>query len=94
MRYYKIKKNLPQLQSLTGLGREAFEEFLFYFEQDWHEYITNYTLGGKPRVRLSKSIVCKHLPATADKLLFILSYLVLNPCRNTRGILRYDIGSG
>lgn len=79
MRYFKIKKNLPQLQSLTGLSPEAFEEFLFHFEQDWHDYITNYTLEGKPRIRLSKSIVCKHLPAAADKLLFILSYLKNNP---------------
>lgn len=79
MRYYKINKNLPQLQSLTGLPRDTFEALLFHFEQDWHEYISNYRLDGKPRQRLSRSSVCKHLPATADKLLFILSYLKNNP---------------
>lgn len=79
MRYYKIKKNLPQLQSLTGLDKDSFETLLFYYEQDWNEYITHFTLSGKPRERLSKSITCKHLPATADKLMFILSYLKNNP---------------
>jgi len=75
MRYYKIKKNLPQLQSLTGLNKETFETLLFYFEQEWSEYITHFTLDGKPRERPAKSITCKHIPATADKLVFILSYL-------------------
>lgn len=79
MRYYKIKKNLTQLQSVTGMARETFEEFLFYFEQDWHEYITNYRLDGRPRKCLTRGTVCVHLPATADKLLFILSYLKNNP---------------
>ena len=75
MRYYKIKKNLPQLQSLTGLNKDGFETLLYCFEQDWNDYITHFTLDGKPRERLAKSITCKHLPATADKLVFILSYL-------------------
>ena len=79
MRYYRLKKNLPQFLSLTGLNLEAFEEFLFYFEQDWHNYISHFTLQGKPRVRLSSVNVCKHLPTTADKLVFILSYLKNNP---------------
>lgn len=79
MRYYKIKNNFPQLQSLTGLNRESFELFLSYFEQDWTEYITNYRLDGTPRTRLASSTVCVHLPSTADKLLFILSYLKNNP---------------
>lgn len=79
MRYNKIKKNLPQLQSLTGLTPEAFEELLFHFEQDWHEYISNFTIDGKPRKRLKRSFVCKHLPLTGDKLLFTLSYLKNNP---------------
>ena len=79
MRYYKIKKNLPQLQSLTGLNKETFETLLFYFEQEWSEYITHFTLDGKPRERPAKSITCKHIPATADKLVFILSYLKNNP---------------
>lgn len=79
MRYYKIKKNSTQLQSLTGMSRDDFEEFLFHFEQIWNEYITHYKLDGKPRVRLARSIVCIHLPSTADMLLFILSYLKNNP---------------
>lgn len=66
MRYYKLKKNLPQIQSLTGMNPETFEEFLFHFEQYWREYITRYTLEGKPRKRIAKSSVCTHLPATAD----------------------------
>ena len=79
MRYFKLKKNISQLQSLTGLTKESFETLLFYFEQEWREYITHYTLGGRPRTRLSKGITCKHIPATADKLVFILSYLKNNP---------------
>jgi len=61
------------------MNRETFEEFLFHFEQNWHDYITHYTLEGKPRIRKANGIVCTHLPATADKLLFILSYLKNNP---------------
>lgn len=79
MRHYKLKKNLPQLQSITGFDRETFEEFLLYFEQDCHEYITQYTLKGKPRERMANISVCRHLPATADKSVFILSYLKNNP---------------
>lgn len=79
MRYFKLKKNIPQLQSLTGLTKESFETLLFHYEQEWSEYITHYTLEGRPRTRLSKSITCKHIPATADKLVFILSYLKNNP---------------
>lgn len=79
MRYYKIKKNLPQLQSLTGLNKDSFETLLFYFEQEWNEYITHFTLNGKPRERPAKCNTCKHIPSTADKLVFILSYLKNNP---------------
>ena len=82
MRYNKIKKNLPQLQSLTGMNRETFEEFLFHFEQDWHEYITNYRLDGTPRKRVPRGVMCVHLPIVADKLLFILSYLKNNPLQD------------
>ena len=67
MRYYKIKRNLPQLQSLTGLNKDSFETLLYCFEQDWNEYITHFTLDGNPRERPAKSITCKQLPATADK---------------------------
>jgi hypothetical protein len=79
MRYYKLKKNPTQFQSLTGLDIESFETLLFCYEQDWTDYITHFTLDGKPRERLAKSITCKHIPSTADKLLFILSYLKNNP---------------
>jgi len=36
-------------------------------------------LDGKPRDRLAKCITCKYIPATADKLVFILSYFKNNP---------------
>ncbi len=61
------------------MDKESVETLLFCYEQDWNEYIKHFTLDGKPRDRLAKCITCKYIPATADKLVFILSYFKNNP---------------
>ena len=79
MRYIALKKNKLQFLSLTGLTVESFDVLLSYFSQDWQEYIEHYTIDGEPRVRIARVQVCKQLPSSADKLLFILIYLKTNP---------------
>lgn len=79
MRYYTLKKNATQFLSLTGLTVEYFEELLSYFSEDWDNYIRHYTINGTPRIRIARVHVCKQLPTTADKLMFILIYLKTNP---------------
>lgn len=79
MRYITLKKNSVQFLSLSGLSVENFDELLSFFAEDWDNYITHYTIDGDPRVRLARIRVCKQLPTTADKLLFILIYLKTNP---------------
>jgi hypothetical protein len=79
MRYIALKRNSVQFLSLTGLSIENFDVLLSFFSEDWDNYITHYTIDGDPRIRLARISVCKQLPITADKLLFILIYLKTNP---------------
>jgi hypothetical protein len=49
----KIKRNLPQLLSMTGFTIEEFEEFLPHFSLKWEEYNAHFTLFGKERQRIA-----------------------------------------
>jgi hypothetical protein len=79
MQYEKLKKNLPQLLSMTGFTIEVFEEFLPHFSHEWEEYNAHFTLFGKERQRTFYRRKTSVLPLVEDKLLFILSYLKNNP---------------
>jgi hypothetical protein len=85
MRYAKLRKNAPQLLSLTGLTVSEFDVLLPSFKYHWDEYYSHYTLKGKFRERISYGRKTGKLPMIGDKLLFILSYLKNNPLQEYHG---------
>ena len=82
MRYEKLRKNSPQMLSLTSLTVLEFEALLPVFKHHWEEYHSHYTLKGKLRERISYGRKTSKLPMIGDKLLFILSYWKNNPLRS------------
>ena len=85
MKYDKVRKNAPQLLSLTSLDVSEFESLLPSFKYHWDEYNSRYTLEGKLRERISYGRITSKLPMIGDKLLFILSYLKNNPLQEYHG---------
>lgn len=85
MKYDKIKRNAPQILSITGLTKEEFDALLPTFKYHWDEYYSRFTLKGKPRRRISYNRKSSRLPMIEDKLLFILSYLKNNPLQEYHG---------
>jgi len=85
MKYEKVRKNAPQLLSLTSLTVSEFEALLPSFKDHWDEYYSRYTLKGKLRERISYGRKTGKLPMIGDKLLFILSYLKNNPLQEYHG---------
>ena len=79
MKYEKVRKNAPQMLSLTSLTVSEFEALLPSFKYHWDEYCSRYTFKGKLRERISYGRVTGKLPMIGDKLLFILSFLKNNP---------------
>jgi hypothetical protein len=85
MRYEKVRKNAPQMLSLTSLTVSEFESLLPIFKYHWDGYYSHYTLKGKLRERISYGRKTGKLPMVGDKLLFILSYLKNNPLQEYHG---------
>ena len=73
---------------MTGLTEEEFMALLPHFEQAFVVYMQDRTIDGQPRTsrRYSTYASCP-LPTTADKLLFILTYLKQNPIQEVQGQL-------
>ena len=87
MRYDKVKKNAPQMLSMTGFTVSQFEALLPVFKYEWEEYYSHFTLEGKVRQRISYGRKSGKLPLIGDKLLFILSYLKNNPLQEYHGAM-------
>jgi hypothetical protein len=87
MKYDKVKKNLPQLLSLTGFTVSEFEALLPTFKEEWEEYYSHFTFKGGVRQRIFYGRKSGKLPQIADKLLFILAYLKNNPLQERHGAM-------
>jgi hypothetical protein len=87
VRYDKVKKNAPQMLSMTGFTVCRFGALLPVFKYEREEYYSRFTLEGKVRQRISYGRKSGKLPLTGDKLLFILSYLKNNPLQEYHGAL-------
>ena len=85
MNYDKVKKNAPQMLSLTGFTVDEFESLLAAFKCEWEAYSSHYTLKGKVRQRISYNRKRSILPLVSDKLLFVLSCLKNNPLQEYHG---------
>jgi hypothetical protein len=73
---------------MTGLTEVEFMALLLHFEQAFVISMQDRTIDGQPRTsrRYSTYASCP-LPTTADKLLFILTYLKQNPIQEVQGQL-------
>jgi hypothetical protein len=76
----EVTQRTGSLQSMTGLTEAEFMALLPHFEQAFVVSMQDRTIDGQPRTsrRYSTYASCP-LPTTADKLLFILTYVKQNP---------------
>jgi Helix-turn-helix of DDE superfamily endonuclease len=86
--YEDVTQRAGSLQALTGLTKQEFEALLPHFEHALVAYLQDRTIDGHPRTsrRYSTYDNCP-LPTTADKQLFILTYVKQNPIQAVQGQL-------
>jgi Helix-turn-helix of DDE superfamily endonuclease len=86
--YEEVTQRAGSLRSMTGLTEAEFIALLPHFEQAFVVYMQDRTIDGQPRTsrRYTTYDTCP-LPTTADKLLFILTYLKQNPIQQVQGQL-------
>jgi hypothetical protein len=77
--YRNIVKDTSQVLALTGLQPEEFSVLSLVFEAYWQKRMQRMTFEGKPRWRAYKPRKGSVLAEADDRLLFVLSYLKLNP---------------
>ena len=83
-----VTQRAGSLRSMTGLTEAECMALLPHFEQALVVYMQDRTIDGQPRTsrRDSTYDTCP-LPTTADKLLFILTYLKQHPIQEVQGQL-------
>jgi hypothetical protein len=86
--YEEVTQRAGSLRSMTGLTEAEFMALLPHFEHAFVVYMQGRTIDGQPRTsrRYTTYDTCP-LPTTADKLLFILTYLKQNPIQEVQGQL-------
>jgi Helix-turn-helix of DDE superfamily endonuclease len=86
--YEEVITRAGSLRAMTGLTDQEFQALLPPFEQAFMAYMQAHTIDGQPRTvrRYSTYDTCP-LPMSADKLLFILTYLKQNPIQEVQGQL-------
>jgi truncated hemoglobin YjbI len=86
--YEDVTQRAGSLQAMTGLTKQEFEALLPHFEHALAAYLQDRTIDGQPRTsrRYSTYDNCP-LPTTADKQLFILTYVKQNPIQEVQGQL-------
>jgi Helix-turn-helix of DDE superfamily endonuclease len=86
--YEEVTQRVGSLRSMTGLTEAEFTALLPTFEQALVTYMQDRTIDGQPRTsRRYRPYKTCPLPTTADKLLFILTYLKQNPIQEVQGQL-------
>jgi hypothetical protein len=86
--YAEVIQRAGSLRAMTGLTEQEFTALLPHFEHAYVAYMHDHTIDGQPRTnrRYSTYETCP-LPAMADKLLFILTYVKQNPIQEVHGQL-------
>jgi hypothetical protein len=85
--YHDIKGNTAGVVALTGLTPDEFILLSQSTEKAWQKWMQGITLEGKPCGRIYKPRNDSMLPASEDRLLFVLSYLKLNPLQESHGAM-------
>jgi hypothetical protein len=88
VKFDSMLRNERRLQALTGLNRPTFDAFLPAFTAAMERYLARTTLDGYVREG-DRAITYANspLPTPTDRLLFILSYLKLNPLQEAHGVM-------
>jgi hypothetical protein len=85
-KFQKILQNPSRLKAMTGLKLNQFEKLLPHFEQALEQHMGRQTIDGYVRYgRRYTSYRNSPLPTVEDKLLFILTYLKINPIQEIHG---------
>jgi hypothetical protein len=81
MKYLDWQISPTRFRAMTGYDLCEFNDLLSYFETTHDDYLSRYTLNGKPRSGQRAHVIYANspLPNHAERLAFILSYLKLNP---------------
>jgi len=81
MKYTKWRGQPTRFLAMTGYNLEQFDVLLPYFEEAHDQYLSKYEITGKPRKGLRKFVLYANSPLNTieERLVFILSYLKLNP---------------
>jgi hypothetical protein len=86
--YEDVTQRAGSLRAMTGLTEQEFTALLPHFKYALAAYLQDRTIDGQPRTsrRYSTYDNCP-LPTTADKQLFILTYMKQNPIQEVQGQL-------
>jgi DDE superfamily endonuclease/Helix-turn-helix of DDE superfamily endonuclease len=85
-KYHKILQNPRRLRAMTGLDRDAFDHLHSHFQHALEQLMARQTIDGYVREgRRFTSYRNSPLPTAEDKLLFILTYLKINPIQEMQG---------
>jgi Helix-turn-helix of DDE superfamily endonuclease len=86
--YEEVTQRAGSLRAMTGLTEAEFMALLPHFEDAFVVYMQDRTIDGQPRTsrRYTTYDTCP-LRTTADKLLFILTYVKQNPIQEVQGQL-------
>ena len=83
--YTDIAEDNPRVVAMTGLKPEEFAVLQVRFEICWQRRMQRMTLENKPRDRAYKPRKNSVLATGDDRLLFVLSYMKLNPLQEAHG---------
>lgn len=53
LKFDNLRKTPAQFRSLTGFTTQEFDELTLEFRNEWNEYSSHFTLGGKQRQRIT-----------------------------------------
>jgi hypothetical protein len=85
-KYQQILQNPRRLKAMTGLDRHAFDQLLPHFQRALEQSMARQTIDGYRREgRRFTSYRNSPLPTVEDKLLFLLTYLKVNPTQEIQG---------
>jgi hypothetical protein len=81
MKYKTWQARPERFVAMTGYKIENFKKLLPYFEEAHQQYLAKFHMSGKRRKGGRQYVMYKNtpLPCMAERLVFILSYLKLNP---------------
>ncbi|AXE20172.1 hypothetical protein DR864_21665 [Runella rosea] len=74
-RYLNLQNDDVALRQLTGLKKQEFETLHSFFENEWKNYFSQFTLEGAPRLRQTSLRRNNIFTDNRDALLFGLIYL-------------------